>query len=566
MKIESKDTDIESLLDGSYFHIPRFQRPYSWDDENINDFWNDLIANKGEDYFIGSMVVYKKAKQQFGVVDGQQRLTTITILLCVLRDEFSILQRLDFAEGLHQLIERKDRDNKKEYVLKTETSFPYFQENIQKFGPADLKVKVRAEETNLTNAHALFQKLVRQALDSVDQDSTILEEDKAETKIEKLTSIRNTLLNLNLIFVTLDNEDDAYLIFETLNTRGKDLSLSDLVKNHFTKHLKSRGDVDVAKIKWAEILDTIHNSSADISSDTFIYHFWASRYDPLPLKKIFPVLKKDITKDNAQDYINALLSDSKIYRSIHEPTYGWKKDEVEASRSLVALFNIFKISQPTPAILSLVRAYQDKKIKYAKLRDSLKAIEKFHFLFTAITSSRSSGGISAMYSSFARKLFESENSQAASIEITELVEKLRTRRPSFDEFRVAFKEISYTNSNSKQKNLVKYILRNVSEFLEYKYPVDFDDLTIEHVHPQALAKTGGWSEHNVGQLGNLIFLDQKMNGEIGTKSFREKIQILTDKGYTIPKQLQNVDKWDVETMSTATEQMAEVAYDEIWNI
>lgn len=566
MKIESKDTDIESLLDGSYFHIPRFQRPYSWDDDNINDFWNDLIANKDEDYFIGSMVVYKKTKQQYGVVDGQQRLTTITILLCVLRDEYAILQRHDLAEGLHQLIERKDRDNRKEYVLKTETSFPYFQENIQKFGPADLKVKARAEETNLTNAHMMFERLVRASLEAVDQDPTIMPENKADVKLAKLTSIRNTLLNLNLIFVTLDSEDDAYLIFETLNTRGKDLSLSDLVKNHFTKHLKSKGDVDIAKMKWSEILETIHNSSADISSDTFIYHFWASRYEALPLKKIFPVLRKDITKDNAKQYIDALLSDSKIYRSIHEPTFGWTKNEIEASRSLAALFNVFKVSQPTPAILSLVRAYREDKIKFSKLRDSLQAIEKFHFLFTAVTSSRSSGGISAMYSSFGRKLFESKNSQEAATEIGELVEKLRNRRPSLDEFKVAFKEVSYTSVNSKQKNLVKYILRKVSEHYGYKYPVDFDDLTIEHIHPQTHAKADGWTEHNVGQLGNLILLDQKMNGELAAKPFNDKVRILIAKGYTLPAHLLAVQEWDVESVVLGTEQMAEVAYRQIWDI
>jgi len=141
LKIESKDTDIESLLDGSFFHIPRFQRPYSWDAENISEFWDDLVINKGEDYFIGSMVVYKKAKQQFGVVDGQQRLTTITILLCVIRDEFKNLGNDDLAKGLHQLIERKDRNNQSEYVLKTETSFPYFQEHIQNFQNQRLMLK-----------------------------------------------------------------------------------------------------------------------------------------------------------------------------------------------------------------------------------------------------------------------------------------------------------------------------------------------------------------------------------------------------------------------------------------
>lgn len=150
MKIESKDTDIESLLDGSYFYIPRFQRPYSWDDDNINDFWDDVVVNKSADYFIGSMVVFKKAKQQFGVVDGQQRLTTITILLCVIRDYFLQLECGDYAEGIHQLIERKDRSNRNEYVLKTETSFPYFQEHIQKFDDSpDAEVQIKDEEKNL---------------------------------------------------------------------------------------------------------------------------------------------------------------------------------------------------------------------------------------------------------------------------------------------------------------------------------------------------------------------------------------------------------------------------------
>lgn len=454
MKIESKDTDIESLLDGSYFHIPRFQRPYSWDDDNINDFWDDVVASKTDDYFIGSMVVYKKSKQQFGVVDGQQRLTTITILLCVIRDHFIQLGCNDLAEGIHQLVERKDRNNKNEYVLKTETSFPYFQEHIQKYNEKpDAEVKMQLEEKNLGNTHNRFKKLVGSIISSIDGDASISVDHKQELKIERLTEVRDSVLNLNLIFITLDNEDDAYLIFETLNTRGKDLALTDLVKNHFSKHLKSKGTVDHSRLKWENMLETIRNSSSDISSDNFIYHFWASRYEAVPLKKLFPKIKKEITKSSAVDYLNQLVSDSKIYRSIHEASYGWDKNEVEASRSLAAM-QMFKLSQPTPATLSLVRAYKDDKIKFSKLRDTLSAIEKFHFIFTAITSSRSSGGISAMYSSFAKKLFESDDSQAAAIEIQQFVDKLRSKLPSLEEFKVAFKEVTYTNSNSKQKNLV----------------------------------------------------------------------------------------------------------------
>lgn len=566
MKIESKDTDIESLLVGSYFHIPRFQRPYSWDDENLNDFWADVIVNQSEDYFIGSMVVYKKEKQQYGVVDGQQRLTTITILLCVIRDYFLNAGSLDLAEGVHQLIERKDRSNKNEYVLKTETSFPYFQEHIQKFKEdPELIIDIQLEERNLKNAHARFEKLVGSVVSAIDQDASVKLEEKNDLKVEKLINLRDAVLNLNLIFITLENEDDAYLIFETLNTRGKDLALTDLVKNHFSKHLKTRGDVDHTKIKWSSMLDTIHNSSSDISSDNFIYHFWASRYEAVPLKKLFPKIKKDITKSRAKDYLDALVSDSKIYRSIHEEGYEWGKNESEVSDSLYAL-QLFKLSQPTPATMSLVRSYKNGVIKYRKLRDTLNAIENFHFVFTAITSSRSSGGISAMYSSFAIRLFNCNDSQSASDQISEFVSKLREKRPSIDEFKVAFKEVIYTNTNSKQKNLVRYILEKFSLYYSYKYPVDFDELTIEHLCPQEKIGQDGWKEESVGCLGNLMFLDQKINGELDTKNFADKKRILVEKGYSLSEFVTKVKDWTPDLIFEHADEMAEVAYNDIWKI
>jgi len=410
----------------------------------------------------------------------------------------------------------------------------------------------------------MFKKYVASALNSVDADTTVPEDDREKIKNTKLIEIRNSVLNLNVIFVTLDNEDDAYLIFETLNTRGKDLALTDLVKNHFAKHLKARGDVDSTKFKWQQILETIYNSSADISSDNFIYHYWASRYEAVPLKKLFPQIKKSIKKSTAKEYLNSLLSDSKIYRSIHETSYDWNKNEREVSQTLSAL-QLFKLSQPIPAVLSLIRSYRNKIIKFGKLRDALLAIEKFHFVFTAVTSSRSSGGISAMYSSFARKLFEAKNSHEASNEIATLVDKLKVKRPSFDEFKVAFNEIYYTNSRSKQKNLVRYILRNISEHYSYKYPVDFDDLTIEHIQPQSDIDDT-WSEESIGRLGNLMFIDQDMNGKLGTKSFPEKMRILKLKQYSIPTFLETKTTWSPGDVNSHTDEMAEVAYNHIWKI
>src|SRR4030042_6233456 len=122
MKINSIDRDLRELLNSAFYIIPRFQRPYSWDKENVQDFWNDAIANREDDYFIGSFVVYKIGEDSFGIVDGQQRITTITMLLCAIRDAFLVNGFVDLSEGMHGLIERKDINNRINYVLQTETS------------------------------------------------------------------------------------------------------------------------------------------------------------------------------------------------------------------------------------------------------------------------------------------------------------------------------------------------------------------------------------------------------------------------------------------------------------
>ncbi len=566
MKIESEDIDIDSLLAGRFFSIPRFQRPYSWDDENIQDLWDDVMSSKGEDYFIGSMVVYREGKQEFSVVDGQQRLTTITILLCAIRDAFARLGEQDLAEGIHQLVERKNRSNKNEYVLRTETSFPFLQEKILKFGEPEIEnLPELVEEQALKTASKLLEAKVASLLQAVDIDATIPADDKPDVKVKRLTAVRDSVLNLKIIFVKLENEDDAYLIFETLNTRGKDLAVTDLVKNHFTKLLKSKGAVDSVKIKWGEILETVYESAADITSDAFLYHFWASRHEATPVKKLYSVLKKKVDAKNARTYLDALVRDVAFYRAIHEPSFMWTKNERRVAESLRAI-QVFRVVQPTPALLSLVRAYKDKKIKLSKLAEAVGAIERFHFTFTAITSSRSSGGISGMYSSFARKLFEAADSNQAGIEIKLFIQKLRERRPSAEEVGLGFRNVIFTNSTTKQKALVRYILRKFAERGTFKFAVDWDELTIEHVAPQSSIGVGEWTETTVGQLGNLFLLDPKMNGELADKPFLQKQEILASGDNSAPHVIFEAKDWTPATVREQTDSMAAIAYEEIWKI
>lgn len=560
MKIESSDTDIETLFQANFLVVPRFQRPYSWDAENIYDFWEDIIQNDDPDYFIGSMVVFQAKRQHLGIVDGQQRLTTITLLLCAVRDRLEGIGETDLAKGLHQFVERMNRDNVETFVLKTETSYPYFQDQIQKMGEPDLSLDPSQEEMRLKSAYEFFDEQLRTIIKQIETNPLIADHERDERKKERLIGLRDKVLQLKIILVELDNEDDAYLIFETLNTRGKDLALSDLVKNHFTRQIKEGGDLDIVREKWATILQELQRF--DLDPDLFITHSWASRYEPVTQKKAFKSIKAKVNRKDAKTQLNFFQYDSRYYTSIYDDT-AWGKPERPIRDSLRAL-RTFRVTQQTPAVLALIRAFRANKIKTGKLAKALQAIEHFHFVFQAVTSSRSSGGISAMYTSFGRRLYEAGDSNAASQEINELVKKLRDRRPSESEFVASFEQIGFTNVNPKQSALVRYILRGLSRHEDLRFEVDTDELTIEHIHPQS-SLVAPWSEESVGMMGNLILLSAKRNEELKNKPAVEKLKTITD-WKCVPQWVRSSETWTPELVQARTQEMARTAFNDVWKI
>ena len=306
--------------------------------------------------------------------------------------------------------------------------------------------------------------------------------------------------------MTLDNEDDAYLIFETLNTRGKDLALSDLMRNHFTKFLKPVGGVDQSKLKWGKVLDTIASSTVNLDPDTFIVHSWQSRYDFVTKAKTFQKVKAAVTQKNAKSHLDRFVTDSEQWRAIFDTEYMWDKNEKDIARSLSAL-RVFKVVQPAPGLLSLVRAYRDGVIKYKVAKKAVHQIEKFHFAFNAITSSRSSGGISGMYSSFGRSVFTAKDSNEVAMEITNLLEKLRDREVPESEFDAGFE-----------------------------------------------------------QIGNLLLVDSETNGLLGTHKFVDKKKILLARGYRLPDAFLSVDKLTPELIVENTKRISVLARQSIWKV
>lgn len=564
MKISCLDKEVGKLLGEAFYRIPRFQRPYSWDHGNLEEFWNDTIVDNDSDYFIGNFVFYQD-NDTLGVVDGQQRLTTITLMLCALRDVMQEQGFRDLAKGIHLLIERPNIRNEKYYVLQPETSYPFFQEQIQKFGKRSKAIEVGPEESLLKEAYDFLRANLDQVVTSITGQSNLSETKKKAKLCEELSKIRDKVLGLKVICTSLDNDDDAYVIFETLNTRGKDLTLSDLVKSHLSRLLKpTNKGVDLAKDKWTEIAETFEESQADLSVSTFIHHYWLSRYDYVTEKKLYKALRKQIKRENALAFLNDLVRESKIYRQIHEPSYKkWKKDDLDIRDSLIAM-NLFRIKQQLPMVLAVMRHHADGTLRAKRVKQILSAVESFHFSFTAVASQRSSGGISFMYASAARNLHDAVSPAAKSKVINGLRAKLKSKLPPFGEFEARFLELRYSAKFTRQKNLVRYILTKMTQHNSTGISIDPERMTVEHIVPENPPKPTGLSDEQVASMGNLILLDPKLNNKLGNKSFADKRKILRHANIWLDEGIRQASTWGASEIEARTKALATQAYNDVW--
>jgi hypothetical protein len=395
MDVNANDKTIESVLTGGFYRVPRFQRPYSWDASNVEDFWDDVVES-GSDYFIGSMVIFSDGDSS-GLVDGQQRLTTITMMLAAIRNELLALNATDEAAGIQTLIERKDSRGKLRFVLQTETSYPYLQAGIQvEPGSAQPVKAVRAEERDLERAFTLITTWTRTISKSAQLDRALPENGWKKEARKRLEKLRDTLYGLTVVLVEVADEDDATTIFQTLNSRGKDLETADLVKAHLLQMLKSPNSVlDQARDRWDAIRESFDESAAPISTNRFLLHDWLSSEEYVGEKDLFKRIKKRVRNNNAQDYLDGLSEDAERYRAILEPSFRpWKKPQEPIATSLRAM-NLFRLQQQLPFVLTILREYDSKRIKMSLVLRALQGVEHFHFLSTAVTNQPSSGGAPA---------------------------------------------------------------------------------------------------------------------------------------------------------------------------
>ena len=270
MSFEAHDRHIYELFNRSQYFIPRNQRRYVWTKRNWQELWEDvmLIQNGIEaTHFIGSIVLYSEKDRENGIshytiIDGQQRIITLTILLASVAFWLKCYDAEDEFNGIKQYIMARD-DSDKDYIMV-----------ISEYHISLSRILERIMEISLDNLKQLTIDSFLNAYTIGKKDKNIVAAfkfylQKIEKEIQKskkkpinyLKILRETIVN-KILYVSIiaSSEEDACTVFEILNARGSVLEDHELLKNFIMRGIKPKGNIDEAKAIWNEMESNIGSS------------------------------------------------------------------------------------------------------------------------------------------------------------------------------------------------------------------------------------------------------------------------------------------------------------------
>lgn len=295
-KPEAKN--IKSIFDGgNYYQVPDYQRPYSWGDEQIEQLWDDLysaFAERQQSYFLGPVILAPSRGGYSEIIDGQQRLTTLTILFCVLRDMFyaeekrvlNRIQSLEEGKFRLRLITQLNLQNQFEQEVLNGIKFPKEKpaENSDRFLSAAWLLKEKLS--------ALDRGSVQGFLDYV-------------------------LENVVLITITCANVTSAIKLFQVINTRGLDLSNADLVKSYLFAQLNDDLEKEKFRLTWTQVDELVGQMQDETMEDLFTYYeyYLLSR---VPKRSLYEEIEAQLKGVDANKAVYDFKKFVECYKSVYD--------------------------------------------------------------------------------------------------------------------------------------------------------------------------------------------------------------------------------------------------------
>lgn len=543
----SNETFRRLLGNGMHYQIPKYQRDYSWDIEQWSDLWYDIqqIISEKSSHYMGYLVLQTEDDKNYQVIDGQQRLTSICILI------LAVIRQLLDLPGTEQ--EKDDNRRRAETIrttyignidiltLTSKNKLVLNRNNNRFF--ANYLVPLQQMPARGLNAS---EKLMKKAFE------TFLKYIKDEYKTaETLVSFIDAIAD-KLVFtvITVSDELNAFKVFETLNARGVQLSSSDLLKNYIFSVADSSDlhstQIDSLEDEWAEIADKLKGQQvAD-----YLRVYWNSNHKTARKNELYRTIRESIkTSEQAFGLLHDMRNKADLYFALQNPDdeFWSGKQDIQQNLELLKLFNV---RQPFSLLISAYNSLSAKEFE-----SLLAKIVIISFRYNVICG-RNPNEQEIVYNKLALKIADEKK-----FDINDLKMQIYV---SDDEFEQSF---SYKNfpDNTRNNSIAKYILGRIEKF-NTTTSLDISNYTLEHILPKAPDENEwNWEDGKIQQyryrLGNMTLLEAGKNNSIGNESFLEKKEVY--KKSSVPETkvigLSDISEWTEMEIDSRQKTMASQA-------
>jgi uncharacterized protein with ParB-like and HNH nuclease domain len=537
--MQASETRLQNVIEGTVqYVVPLFQRPYSWDKKEWQILWDDIVElcemETPRAHFIGSIVSMPTVSVPQGVakyllIDGQQRLTTIFMLLTLLRDTARSEGQGDLADEIQELfLVNKFKKGQQDFfkLMPTQSDRDVFK--------AYIETKPMENDSKIALAYDFFKRKLKQK----------------PIDIERLKKV--IISSFSIVSIVLDPHDNPYLVFESLNAKGRPLTQADLIRNYFFMRVHADNQNDVYQLYWHPMQEALKDNLTE-----FIRHFLMRKGAIVKQSDVYYALKGGVTPDNALDYLKELNRFSVFYAKLLTPD----KELHPAISKYLKRLNRIEVTTAYPLLMTCYAYYSDGKINADEFTEVLQTLENYlirRFVCGVATNQLN-------------KIFPSVFSQIEGKEHTQLVAAFKFSLqskgyPKDNEFRNKFIENKMYGGGDRAIK-TKLILETLEESYQHKEMVDIDKkFTIEHIMPQTLtdwwkAHLGGnWEDvhelylHNIGNLTLTAY-----NSELSNDTFPSKCGQLASSHLDLNKYFAGMTEWNKDEIVARAERLSEIA-------
>ena len=533
---------LELIGNGKSYRVPPYQRDYSWSEEEWEDLWTDIVELRPHPearHYLGALVVEGKSDREFLIIDGQQRLATLSLLALAVIARLHAMADAGIDPDANRERGRELRNRfigEKDPASLTESSRLRLNDTDDAFYQ-DYMVRIRPplNPRGLRRSNRLLWDCFRYFVDRLKELDDLQAEGRAVASLLSETVSRQLLF----ILITVDDELNAYTVFETLNARGLELTTTDLLKNHLFSRIAVPADLEAVQRRWRTLVATVDQARFP----EFLRYHLLCEQPKVRGRQLFKLVRE---RAKTPQGVFALLDDlerrSELFAAVLDPAHEYWTEMPDAKPHIRDI-NLFRVRQSMPLLFAVWESFsRDDFVRVLKL------VGAISFRYTVV-SRLNPNTLEPVYHGAAKAVMDGDAETPADV--------FRRLVPIYVDDEKTRQDFSLLAVDTRRKKkLAKYILARLeSDASGRDCDPDTDPGTIEHILPEN--PSDAWSETfpaerwdaSVYRIGNLTLLEAPINRRIGSGTYDDKRRAAyRDSRYAISTQVPDMapEQWTPE--------------------